>query len=162
MGVSLGECVLGLIHTLKPVGFFSQHLHVAEMNYSTSEKELLAVVRAIEYFKQFLFGVKFTVITDHRPLKWLFTAKKLSSRLARWAVVLAEYTFDIVYREGKKNICADAMSRCSETQEDIDKVNATGLIPNNIKFPEIKDEVMTEDFSVLQLPKTTVNPFDLS
>ncbi len=54
-----------------PVAYFSKHLSKQERNYSTSEKELFAIVLAMEHFRQFLYGVQFVVITDHQPLKYI-------------------------------------------------------------------------------------------
>ena len=96
---------------LKPVNFFSKHLTKAELNYSTSEKELYAIVRALEYFKYILLGKKFFVITDHKPLKWLLNKPEPASRLARWLIRLQPFDYEIQYRAGKKNGNADGLSR---------------------------------------------------
>ena len=68
----------------QPNGYYAKHLSKAERNYSASERELLAVVKSIEHFKQFLYGQRFTVVTDHQPLQWLMTVKNPAARLARW------------------------------------------------------------------------------
>ena len=65
----------------KPVAYFSKHLSEAQQQYSTSERELLAIILACEHFKQFSYGVKFDVVTDHRILKQLFVFTNLSPRL---------------------------------------------------------------------------------
>ena len=67
----------------KPVAYFSKHLSKTERNYSTSEKELLAIILAIEHFRQFLNGKEFEVFTDHQPLKYYLTADELSPKLER-------------------------------------------------------------------------------
>ena len=64
----------------KPVAYFAKHLSKAERNYSASERELLAVVKSIEFFKQYLYGQIFTVVTDHQPLQWLMTVKNPAAR----------------------------------------------------------------------------------
>ncbi|XP_074039933.1 uncharacterized protein [Leptinotarsa decemlineata] len=95
----------------RPVAYASRNLKKAELNYSTTEKELLGVIFGIQTFRCYLYGNKFTVITDHRPLKWLLTIKDPGSRLAIWALTLGEYDFTIIHRKGKLHGNADALSR---------------------------------------------------
>jgi len=94
-----------------PVAYASRALNKAEKNYSTVEKELLAIVFALKRFRPYLYGVNFTIITDHKPLIWLYKSKHLSSRLMRWRIELDEFDFNIIYKPGKYNINADALSR---------------------------------------------------
>lgn len=101
----------------KPIAYFSRKLTKCQKNYSTTEKEMLAVVESIKHFKCYLYGNKFTVITDHRPLKWLMSLKDPQSRLARWALLLSEYDFEILPRKGKNHTNADYLSRIFEQQE---------------------------------------------
>ncbi len=95
----------------QPNGYYAKHLSKAERNYSASERELLAVVKSIEHFKQFLYGQRFTVVTDHQPLQWLMTVKNPAARLARWITRLEQYDFKIEYRKGSLHQNADALSR---------------------------------------------------
>lgn len=69
---------------LKPIAYWSKHLSKAQRNYSASEREMLAVVLAIEHFRQYLYGRQFRVISDHQPLKSLMTASDPHPQLARW------------------------------------------------------------------------------
>ena len=96
---------------IRPVAYFSKHLSPAQKNYSTSEKELLAIVLSVEYFIQYLWGNQFEVNTDHQPLQWLFKTAKPTARLARWLIRLSDYNFTINYKPGTSNANADAMSR---------------------------------------------------
>lgn len=104
---------LGAILSQKghPVCYISRTLNKAEMNYSTTEKELLAIVWAIKRLRQYLLGRKFIIQTDHQALKWLFNVKDPSSRLLRWRLRLEEYEYEIEYKKGKENTAADALSR---------------------------------------------------
>ena len=81
-----------------------------ERNYSTTHQECLAVYWAINHFQKYLFG-KFTVVTDHSALKWLFNNEKLQRKFAHWILELSEYDFTIKHRAGKKHQNADALSR---------------------------------------------------
>jgi len=101
----------GTISQDKPIAFSSRTLNQAEQNYSTIEKELTAIVWACRYFRPYLLGKHFTIVTDHRPLTWMFSVKDPSSRLLRWRLLLEEYDYMIAYKAGKKNVNADALSR---------------------------------------------------
>lgn len=92
-----------------PISFASRTLNKAEIHYSTTEKELLAIVWATKHFRTYLYGQKFVIVTDHRPLIWLFNCKDPSSRLIRWRLKLEEYDYDIHYKPGCANSNADAL-----------------------------------------------------
>lgn len=99
-----------------PISFASRTLNKAESNYSTTERELLAIIYAVKHFRPYLYGVKFNIITDHRPLVWLFNTKDPGSRLLRWRLKLEEYQYNIIYKPGKLNSNADALSRIDHSQ----------------------------------------------
>lgn len=108
----------GIIPNDLPVAYASRTLNRAEGNYSTTEKELLAIVWSVKHFRPYLYGQKFKIITDHRPLTWLFNVKDPGSRLIRWRLALEEYDYEIIYKQGKHNQNADALSRITlETPE---------------------------------------------
>uniref|UniRef100_A0A1B6DI21 RNA-directed DNA polymerase n=1 Tax=Clastoptera arizonana TaxID=38151 RepID=A0A1B6DI21_9HEMI len=94
-----------------PVAYASRTLNKSETNYSAIEKELLAIVWATKYFRPYLFGRKFKVYTDHKPLQWLFSVKEPNSKLLRWRLKLEEFDYEIKYKNGKLNKNADALSR---------------------------------------------------
>lgn len=100
----------------KVIAYVSRTLNAAEKNYSVVELECLAVVWAINKLKGYLEGYQFTVVSDHRSLRWLRSLEKPSGRLARWMLELQHYNFEVLYRKGALNQVADALSRAKEDQ----------------------------------------------
>lgn len=94
-----------------PIAYTSRVLNNAEQNYSTIEKECLAIVYCVSHFRPYLYGKKFTIITDHKPLVWLHSIKDPTSRMWKWRTKLAEYDYEIRYKAGSLNKNADALSR---------------------------------------------------
>ncbi|CAF0983793.1 unnamed protein product [Brachionus calyciflorus] len=119
---------------LKPISYYSRKLSKTEQRYSTSEKEMLAIVNATENFKKFLYGNVATVITDHQPLKWINTVKKPAPRLARWIIRLEMFDFDIEYRPGSKNGNADGLSRWPINRETETSQEEEDSILNNVVY----------------------------
>lgn len=103
-----------------PVGFYSAKLTPAEKNYSTFDKEALAVIKAIKFFRHWIEGSPTTIYTDHEPLTSFLQMKNPSSRQAKWCTSLSELQLDIRYLPGKNNVAADHLSRPPTL-----KVNAT-------------------------------------
>ena len=97
--------------TERAVAYASKLLSQAERNYSTTRKELLAVVHFIYHFKYFLLGRPFVVRTDHSALQWLRTSHNLTGQLYRWSAEISDYDFEIQHRPGRKHQNADALSR---------------------------------------------------
>ena len=100
------------------IAFTSKSLSKAEHNYSATHKECLAVIFAIQKFRPYLYGNKFTIVTDHCSLCSLMRVKNPNGRLARWSIQLQEFDFDIEYKSGKKHLDADALSRNPVTESD--------------------------------------------
>lgn len=110
-----------------PICYASRTLNEHECNYSTIEKELLAIVWAVKYFRPYLYGRKFMIKTDHKPLQWLHNLKEPNAKLQRWKIKLEEFNFDIEYLNGRENKVADALSRVEihANEEEIDEIRST-------------------------------------
>lgn len=107
-----------------PVAFASRVLQPPEINYSTVEKELLSVVWSTQHFKPYLYGTKFLLLTDHKPLKWIFTMKNGNTRIMKWIWKLNEFEFEIEHISGKTNVVADILSRQHEHLEHVNHIDS--------------------------------------
>ena len=96
-----------------PVAYFSRKLTGAEHNYAITELECLALVKAVEHFGHYLVGRHFVVTTDHKALEALQTSKRLTGRLARWALSLQHLSYTVQYKAGATHQNADGLSRQS-------------------------------------------------
>lgn len=112
---------------MRPVAYASRPLNKAEKNYPGIQKESTAIVWAVKYFRPYLFGRTFTIMTDHKPLIYLFGMKDPSSRLIKFRLILEEYDCKIVYVKGKHNVIADALSRVSITLSELKDMKETIL-----------------------------------
>ena len=92
------------------VAYGGRSLRPDERKYTNSEQECLAVVEGIKAYKEYLSHQKITIFTDHQALKWLHSIKDPSTRLGRWAILLQEYQYDIVHKQGWVHLNADALS----------------------------------------------------
>lgn len=109
----------------RPVAYASRSLNRAEKNYPTIEKELLAIVWAVKHFRPYLYGRKFKIQTDHKPLIYLFGMRDPSSRLMKFRLIIEEYDFVLEYLKGKQNAAADALSRIELTSDELKEMNQT-------------------------------------
>ena len=105
----------------RPIGYVARKLSGAEGRYTVTEKEAGAVVFAIAKFRHILLGRRFTLVTDHTALRALLTHSQARGRLARWAIAVQEYEFDVEYCKGGEGaiVAADALSRDTMAWEDM-------------------------------------------
>ncbi|CAF1125670.1 unnamed protein product, partial [Brachionus calyciflorus] len=91
--------------------YASPLLKESERHYSATELECLAAVWSINYFRNYLYGFRFTLITDHYALEWLLTSKDPNTRLLRWSIAVQSFQFDILHKDGSKHSNVDALNR---------------------------------------------------
>nr|GEW18290.1 hypothetical protein [Tanacetum cinerariifolium] len=103
----------------RPIHYASKTMTQAETNYTTTEKEMLAVVYAFEKFRSYLIMNKSIVYTDHSALKYLFTKKDAKARLLRWILLLQEFDFKVIDTKGAENYAADHLSRLKNPYENV-------------------------------------------
>jgi hypothetical protein len=132
----------------KSIAYASRTLNQAEVNYSVIQKELLAIVWAVKYFRPYLYGRKFNIITDHRPLTYLFSVKDVSSQLMRWRLQLAEYDYIITYRAGLEHANADCLSRIHTIQDVINEEESFEEFLIAEKTPIFNSKIMEHNGSI--------------
>ncbi|GJY42376.1 reverse transcriptase domain-containing protein [Tanacetum coccineum] len=124
--------VLGQRHEkhFRPIHYASKTMNEAESHYTTTEKEMLAVVYAFKKFRSYLILNKSIVYTDHSALKYLFAKKDSKARLLWWVLLLQEFKFKVIDTKGAENLAADHLSRLENPYENV-------LDPKEIneKFP---------------------------
>lgn len=140
-------CVLsqGEMGNDKPIAYASRVLNTSEVNYSTIEKECLGIVFGIKHFRPYLWGKRFKIITDHRPLVWLFNVSDMNSRLARWRILLQEFDYEIVYKPGTEHSNADALSRICVIGK-LDKMSFEEFMSNNKVYINNNIEEINETY----------------
>ena len=109
------------------VGFYSKKLRPAELRYSTTDREALAVVLACRNFHHYLWGVRVLIRTDHQPLVSVFRQRTKSPRMNRWILEMREFTYKIEYKSGATNVVADQLSRPAKIIRLVGQENFLGL-----------------------------------
>ena len=135
------------------LSYASKKLDTHQVRYSTTRKELLAVITFITQFRHYLLGKKFLLRTDHGSLAWLFSFKDQQGQIARWLEVLAQYNFDIQHRDGNKHLNADALSR--KPTSDFDESEWTNFKENVDDVTELGNTVRVVTRSQSRKPMVT-------
>jgi len=98
-GIAVGEILSqGQVNKDRPIVYASRTLTDNELKYDTYEKEALAIVYCVKHFRPYLYGRKFTLVTDHKPLMWFKHAQDANMRMLRWRLKLAKYDDEVVYK----------------------------------------------------------------
>ena len=125
VGAVLGQKLEG-----KPtvIHYASKTLDEAQRNYTTTEKEFLAIIFALDKFRAYLLGHKVIVFTDHAALRYLMAKKDSKPRFIRWMLLLQEFDLEIKDKPGNKNVVADHLSRLEPSE--------SNTLPINDSFPD--------------------------
>nr|GEW81028.1 reverse transcriptase domain-containing protein [Tanacetum cinerariifolium] len=103
----------------RPIHYASKTMIEEESNYTTTKKEMLAVVYAFEKFQSYVIMNKSIMYTDHSALKYLFATKDSQARLLCWVLLLQEFTFKVIDRKGAENLAADHLSRLKNPHQNV-------------------------------------------
>ncbi|CAM8914240.1 unnamed protein product [Rhodiola kirilowii] len=147
IGAVLGQRVDKKLHAIY---YASKVLNGAQGNYSTTEKEMLAIVYAFDKFRQYLVGSRKIVYTDHAAIRYLITKKDSKPRLIRWVLLLQEFDFEIKDKRGVENLVADHLSR-------IVQVNNTTNDPTPVEDSFIDEHLMSVESKALPWYADMVN-----
>ena len=100
-------------NSLRPIAYIARKMLPAEVNYSTTEQELLAIIFCFGQWRCYLEGSEVVLHTDHEPLTWVKTqvVNKPNRRMSRWLEILSRFHYEIVYIKGDENLIADALTR---------------------------------------------------
>lgn len=130
-----------------PIFFLSHRLTTSQIKgFSTTEKECYAILFALTKLNFYIYNCRVIVFTDHKPLKFLFSAPLTNKRLERWAIQISQYNVSIQYLKGKDQKIADYLSRCaleSNTEDIINNTNKDNTVDVNVINTNIFD---TRDF----------------
>ena len=97
------------------IAYASRTLSAAERKYAQLDKEALSIVFGVKHFHQYLYGRKFIILSDHKPLKYLLGETRgipamASARIQRWALMLSAYNYELCYKPGVDHANADGLS----------------------------------------------------
>ena len=132
------------------VAYNGRGLNQAEHSYTTTEREALALVEGIKKFQLYLHDRKFVVYTDHGALRWPMNVKDATGRLARWALLLQQYNFDIIHRPGCQNGNADALSRRPYPTTNLNALQQSEPETDKICEKQRKDPELSEIMDYIQ------------
>ena len=133
------------------IAYYSRQVSKAERNYSTTEREALAVVTAVKEFYPYLFGHNFKLVTDHNPLTTLTKLKDVGGRLSRWIMFLQQFSYEFAYKPGSRHTNADALSRIPEGNNEVQINSVTEMFGDmDIYSKQQEDHDIAEATKALQ------------
>lgn len=133
---NVSDCVVGVVFGQRYAKYFHviyyaiKVLNKKQINYTTTEKELLAIVFALEKIHTYLIGSKVVIYTDHATLKYLFTKGDSKMRLLRWILLLQEFDLKIKDKKRFENVVADHLSRLENNEVAMKEINITEEFPD--------------------------------
>ncbi|GJW83165.1 reverse transcriptase domain-containing protein [Tanacetum coccineum] len=141
-----------------PIHYASKTMTGAQLHYTTTEKEMLAVVYALEKFRPYLVLSRTIVYTDHSAIKYLMAKQDAKSRLLRWILLLQEFNLEIRDKKGAENVAADHLSRLENPHKnELEKQNITESFPleslgryEEVKEINVNDNVINENENVVE------------
>ena len=131
--------------TEKVIAYWSRQLTKAERNYSTIEREALAIVKAVKEFYPYLYGHDFILQTDHQPLVHMNNLRDVGGRVTRWSMFLQQFRFTVRHKAGKLNGNADGLSRTPSIQ----LAAAISQVESSDNFAKIKEAQAKDAYMVL-------------
>lgn len=140
------------------IAYASRSLKSAETRYPVIELELLAIVWAVKHFRPYLYGRKFKIFTDHRPLVYLFSLNDPASRLMKFRLFLEEYDFEIEYVPGRNNAAADALSRLPVSCEDLKSIQNSVIASVNSVMTRRQKKILNNENPVVDVSDAVKGP----
>ncbi|XP_070004907.1 uncharacterized protein [Nicotiana sylvestris] len=158
IGAVLGQRKDKLMH---PIYYASRMLSGVQLNYTVTEKEMLAVVFAFVKFRSYLIGYKVIVYTDHAALRYLIEKKEFKSLLIRWVLLLQEFNLEIRDRKGTENQVADHLSRLEGVEKSVEVEEILETFPDEqLLAGSLEDTPWYADFT--NYLACGIVPYDLS
>lgn len=150
----------------RPITFISRTLTKSEENYAANERELLAIIWALNALRIYLYGTaKVKIYTDHQPLTYALSSKNHNAKMKRWKAILEEYDYELHYMPGRSNVVADALSRISQVNsmtptEHSDESSSHELVPTvecpiNVFKNQLMLSIGNEDRYTFEIPFPT-------
>lgn len=138
IGAVLYQVINGETHH---IAFMARALSKSERNYSTTKRELLAIVYALDKFHKYLWGNHFTLYTDHRALTYLHTQRVANPMMINWLDLLLQYNFDIIHLPGLDNILPDQLSRLFPSGKELEEGIESNIVTRAMDVQHTEEDL---------------------
>lgn len=142
----------------KVICYLSRSLTSQERKYSSVERECISCIWAVEKLRHYLDGFHFKILTDCHSLLWLHNLKDPQGRLARWALRLQPYDYEIIHRKGSDHAVPDFLSRAVPISTDFVETSSVDIMVNNIQDDEILNDDTTDKWYLSMLERVKKSP----